>query len=85
MLRCRTAHYHHCNHPTHANAHTTTAPHQAYGQTSSGKTYTMAGAGEENPGVVQLAAEEIANLIEATEDREFILRVSYMEVSRAPG
>jgi hypothetical protein len=51
----------------------------AYGQTSSGKTFTMRGAGAEAPGIIPLAVSEVFALIEATADREFLLRVSYME------
>ena len=51
----------------------------AYGQTSSGKTHTMQGGGEER-GVLQLAAEEIFKLIEASEHTDFSLRACYMEI-----
>lgn len=52
----------------------------AYGQTSSGKTHTMRGTDTE-PGIIPLAVREIFNIIASTKDREFLLRVSYMEVS----
>ena len=52
----------------------------AYGQTSSGKTHTMRGTDTE-PGIIPLAVKEIFDLISANKDREFLLRVSYMEVS----
>lgn len=51
----------------------------AYGQTSSGKTHTMKGTGDD-PGIIPLAVREIFQLIGACQDREFLLRVSYMEV-----
>uniref|UniRef100_A0A1A9W0R9 Kinesin motor domain-containing protein n=1 Tax=Glossina brevipalpis TaxID=37001 RepID=A0A1A9W0R9_9MUSC len=51
----------------------------AYGQTSSGKTYTMMG-DEENPGVMVLAAKEIFNEIKQHSDRQFLLRVGYIEI-----
>lgn len=51
----------------------------AYGQTSSGKTHTMRGT-EEDPGLVPRAVQDIFNLISAKQDREFLLRVSYMEL-----
>lgn len=51
----------------------------AYGQTSSGKTYTMRGNSSE-PGIIPLAVQEIFKNIQEAEDREFLLRVSYMEI-----
>lgn len=53
----------------------------AYGQTSSGKTHTMLG-NEAEPGIVPLAVKAIFDHIEATQEREFLLRVAYMEVRR---
>lgn len=55
----------------------------AYGQTSSGKTYTMRGT-PSDPGIISLAVREVFSIIERTTDREFLLRVSYMEVRRPP-
>lgn len=52
----------------------------AYGQTSSGKTHTMRGTAED-PGLVPLAVKEIFDLISTNKSREFLLRVSYMEVN----
>lgn len=54
----------------------------AYGQTSSGKTYTMVGDDEEEgeEGVLQLAARHIFQLIAACPDRDFLLRVSFVEI-----
>ncbi|POM81946.1 Kinesin-like protein [Phytophthora palmivora] len=61
----------------------------AYGQTSSGKTYTMQGDGgmpfepeaeSSRPGVLQLAVEDIFNYIENCKDRDFLLRVSFLEI-----
>jgi centromeric protein E len=51
----------------------------AYGQTSSGKTHTMRGS-DADPGIIPLAVHGVFSLIEACQDREFLLRVSYMEV-----
>ncbi|XP_055858961.1 kinesin-related protein 4 isoform X2 [Episyrphus balteatus] len=51
----------------------------AYGQTSSGKTYTMMG-DEQNPGVMVLAAKKIFREIEHSTDWQFLLRVSYIEI-----
>ncbi|KAH8391378.1 hypothetical protein KR200_010457 [Drosophila serrata] len=51
----------------------------AYGQTSSGKTYTMMGDGQ-NPGVMVLAAKEIFQQIANETERDFLLRVGYIEI-----
>ncbi|KAG5314350.1 CENPE protein, partial [Acromyrmex insinuator] len=51
----------------------------AYGQTSSGKTYTMMGTSEE-PGIVPLAVEHMFDAITNVPGREFLLRVSYLEI-----
>ncbi|XP_037930572.1 kinesin-like protein KIN-7N, partial [Teleopsis dalmanni] len=51
----------------------------AYGQTSSGKTYTMMG-DTENPGVILLAFKEIFKQIEQITDRKFLIRVGYIEI-----
>lgn len=51
----------------------------AYGQTSSGKTYTMMGA-KDAPGIIPLAVYDVFRHIERTTKREFLLRVSYMEI-----
>merc|ERR1712185_608656 len=53
----------------------------AYGQTSTGKTHTMMGAGASAPGVVPLAIHEcFAHISRADADREYVLRVSYLEI-----
>ncbi|UIZ23602.1 hypothetical protein KXD40_007980 [Peronospora effusa] len=61
----------------------------AYGQTSSGKTFTMQGDGgmpfevEEatsRSGLLQLAIEDIFQYIETCKDRDFLLRVSFLEI-----
>ncbi|KAJ4755936.1 Kinesin-like protein [Rhynchospora pubera] len=51
----------------------------AYGQTSSGKTYTMNGS-EMDPGIIPLAIKDIFDTIHKTSEREFLIRVSYMEI-----
>ncbi|KAF9978611.1 hypothetical protein BGZ73_001527 [Actinomortierella ambigua] len=51
----------------------------AYGQTSSGKTYTMTGT-EKQPGVTPRAVEEIFKYIRENSEREFLLRVSFLEI-----
>ncbi|VFQ71703.1 unnamed protein product [Cuscuta campestris] len=51
----------------------------AYGQTSSGKTHTMRGSSSE-PGVIPLAVHDLFNFIQEEVDREFLLRMSYMEI-----
>lgn len=51
----------------------------AYGQTSSGKTYTMMG-NANAPGLICLAICNLFNVIKDMPNREFLLRVSYMEI-----
>ncbi|XP_005168062.1 centromere-associated protein E isoform X1 [Danio rerio] len=51
----------------------------AYGQTSSGKTFTMMGS-EHNPGVIPLAMADVFKTIKSFPKKEFLLRVSYMEI-----
>ncbi|XP_073031375.1 kinesin-like protein KIN-7N [Primulina eburnea] len=51
----------------------------AYGQTSSGKTFTMNGT-ENDPGIIHRAVKDIFANIQQTFDREFLIRVSYMEI-----
>ncbi|XP_073495424.1 uncharacterized protein [Phyllobates terribilis] len=51
----------------------------AYGQTSSGKTYTMMGA-PKNLGIIPQAVGEVFKIIQEIPAREFLLRVSYMEI-----
>lgn len=52
----------------------------AYGQTSSGKTHTMRGT-DESPGIIDQAVADIFQFVQQHEqERDFSLRVSYMEV-----
>ncbi|XP_029281780.1 centromere-associated protein E-like [Cottoperca gobio] len=51
----------------------------AYGQTSSGKTFTMMGS-DRTPGVIPLAVEDVFHTIKNFPKKEFLLRVSYMEI-----
>eukprot|EP00842_Homolaphlyctis_polyrhiza_P000759 jgi/Hompol1/1684/HPOL_001416-RA len=52
----------------------------AYGQTASGKTYSMMGY-EEQPGVIPQAVDDVFSfIIDQPGDREYLLRVSYMEI-----
>ncbi|MBN3296075.1 CENPE protein, partial [Amia calva] len=51
----------------------------AYGQTSSGKTFTMMG-NKDSVGVLPLAIQDIFKTISVTSNMEFLLRVSYMEI-----
>ncbi|XP_050974649.1 centromere-associated protein E isoform X3 [Labeo rohita] len=51
----------------------------AYGQTSSGKTFTMMGS-EHNSGVIPLAMADVFKTIKNCPKKEFLLRVSYMEI-----
>ncbi|KAJ1961450.1 Kinesin-like protein kip2 [Dispira parvispora] len=52
----------------------------AYGQTASGKTYTMTGTPSQ-PGVIVQAIHEVFRYIrESAEHREYLLRISYLEI-----
>ena len=51
----------------------------AYGQTSSGKTYTMTGTNEQ-PGVIPLAINDIYKSSRESKQKEYILRASYIEI-----
>ncbi|KAF7299577.1 Kinesin-like protein [Mycena chlorophos] len=51
----------------------------AYGQTASGKTYTLSGTPEE-PGIIPRALRDIFAFIRATPEREYLLRCSYLEI-----
>lgn len=51
----------------------------AYGQTSSGKTHTMIG-GNGSAGIIGMASQDIFRLIESHPDRNFLLRVSFVEI-----
>ncbi|CAN0910146.1 Kinesin-like protein KIN-7O [Linum grandiflorum] len=51
----------------------------AYGQTNSGKTHTMRGSADEL-GVIPLAVHDIFNIIHEDVGREFLLRMSYLEI-----
>ena len=52
----------------------------AYGQTSSGKTYTMRGGEASEPGVMCLAVQDVFDAVEADISREYLIRCSYMEI-----
>lgn len=51
----------------------------AYGMTGTGKTFSMQGI-TSSPGVIPLAINDIFSFIRETPDREFLLRVSYLEI-----
>ncbi|CAK8569290.1 unnamed protein product [Lathyrus sativus] len=51
----------------------------AYGVTSSGKTHTMHG-DHNSPGIIPLAIKDVFSMIQDTPGREFLLRVSYLEI-----
>jgi len=53
----------------------------AYGQTSSGKTYTMLGSGDRNcQGIIPMCIDHIYSEIEMIPNRAFLLKVSYFEI-----
>ncbi|XP_056697864.1 kinesin-like protein KIN-7N isoform X2 [Spinacia oleracea] len=51
----------------------------AYGQTSSGKTFTMNGS-ENDAGVIHRAVKDVFDMITKHDERQFLIRVSYMEI-----
>ena len=51
-----------------------------YGHTGSGKSYTMFGSKDRNPGMLPLILESIFAYIYQREDAEFMIRVSYVEI-----
>uniref|UniRef100_A0A7N0T0D5 Uncharacterized protein n=1 Tax=Kalanchoe fedtschenkoi TaxID=63787 RepID=A0A7N0T0D5_KALFE len=51
----------------------------AYGVTSSGKTHTMHG-DQNSPGIIPMAINDVFSMIQDTPGREFLLRVSYLEI-----
>ncbi|GMJ09750.1 kinesin 7.4 [Hibiscus trionum] len=51
----------------------------AYGVTSSGKTHTMHG-DQNAPGIIPLAIKDVFSIIQDSPGREFLLRVSYIEI-----
>ncbi|GAA5993905.1 hypothetical protein JCM5350_000119 [Sporobolomyces pararoseus] len=51
----------------------------AYGQTASGKTFTLSG-DQSNPGIIPQAVSEIFTYIRDHSEKEFLLRASYLEI-----
>jgi centromeric protein E len=51
----------------------------AYGQTASGKTFTLTGS-PSNPGIIPRSVTDLFAQIRRTPDREFLLRASYLEL-----
>ncbi|KAF8527599.1 kinesin-domain-containing protein [Hysterangium stoloniferum] len=51
----------------------------AYGQTASGKTFTLTG-NEEEPGIIPRAMRDVFGYIKHMPSREFLLRCSYLEI-----
>lgn len=51
----------------------------AYGQTASGKTFTLTGS-PSSPGIIPLSISDLFSGIRSTPDREFLLRASYLEL-----
>jgi centromeric protein E len=51
----------------------------AYGQTASGKTFTLTG-DQSNPGIIPQAVSEIFTYIRDHSEKEFLLRASYLEI-----
>ncbi|GAA5973944.1 hypothetical protein JCM11641_001234 [Rhodosporidiobolus odoratus] len=51
----------------------------AYGQTASGKTFTLSG-NHSNPGIIPQAVSDIFSFIRDHPEKEFLLRASYLEI-----
>ncbi|KAG6816391.1 hypothetical protein H0H87_006540 [Tephrocybe sp. NHM501043] len=51
----------------------------AYGQTASGKTFTLSG-NESEPGIIPRAMRDVFSFIRRTPEREYLLRCSYLEI-----
>jgi len=51
----------------------------AYGATGTGKSYSMIGS-EKEDGIMQRAIEDVFDLIEQDQDREYVVRASYLEI-----
>ncbi|KAG6895392.1 hypothetical protein C0992_001525 [Termitomyces sp. T32_za158] len=51
----------------------------AYGQTASGKTFTLSG-NESEPGIIPRAMRDVFSFIRQTPEREYLLRCSYLEI-----
>lgn len=51
----------------------------AYGQTASGKTFTLTG-DEDQPGIIPRAMKDVFTHIRRTPTREYLLRCSYLEI-----
>ncbi|KAG9308915.1 P-loop containing nucleoside triphosphate hydrolase protein [Chiua virens] len=51
----------------------------AYGQTASGKTFTLSG-DEDQPGIIPRAMKDVFSHIKRTPTREYLLRCSYLEI-----
>ncbi|KAH9991250.1 P-loop containing nucleoside triphosphate hydrolase protein [Russula vinacea] len=51
----------------------------AYGQTASGKTFTLSG-DDDHPGIIPRAMKDVFAFIRRTPEREYLLRCSYLEI-----
>jgi centromeric protein E len=51
----------------------------AYGQTASGKTFTLSG-NDDEPGIIPRAMKDVFAFIRRTPTREYLLRCSYLEI-----
>jgi centromeric protein E len=56
----------------------------AYGQTSSGKTYTMRGYRQKDPGLIPLSIQQVFDSIHEDNLRNYTITVSYLEVCSFP-
>lgn len=51
-----------------------------YGQTSSGKTFTLFGAGPEHPGLVDYSLEYLNSKVMAAKEQEYLIKMTYSEL-----
>lgn len=53
----------------------------AYGQTASGKTFTMRGYDKKCPGLIPLSISQVFDYINQDKQRRYVISVSYLEVA----
>jgi hypothetical protein len=51
-----------------------------YGQTSSGKTFTLFGGGEQHPGIIDFAIQYLQKRVQESKDAEYLIKMTYSEL-----